>query len=56
MIFTGNKGTYKADGSLNGETESVTNVATNAANRNYLAKVDTTTLEENAVADPVFLC
>ena len=50
VIFTGNKGTYKADGSLNGETESVTNVATNAANRNYLAKVDTTTLEENAVA------
>ena len=49
VIFTGNKGTYKADGSLNGETESVTNVATNAANRNYLAKVDTTTLEENAV-------
>ncbi len=49
VIFTGNKGTYKADGSPNGETESVTNVATNAANRNYLAKVDTTTLEENAV-------
>lgn len=50
VIFTGNKGTYKADGSLNSETESITNVATNAANRNYLAKVDTTTLEENAVA------
>ena len=50
VIFTGNKGTYKADGSPNSETESITNVATNAANRNYLAKVDTTTLEENAVA------
>ena len=50
VIFTGNKGTYKADVSPNSETESITNVATNAANRNYLAKVDTTTLEENAVA------
>ena len=50
VIFTGNKGTDKADGSPNSETESITNVATNAANRNYLAKVDTTTLEENAVA------
>ena len=48
VIFTGNKVMYAFNGAVS-SPEPITDVATNAANRNYLAKVDTTTLEENAV-------
>ncbi len=48
VIFTGNKVMYTFNGAVS-SPEPITDVATNAANRNYLAKVDTTTLEENAV-------
>ncbi len=50
VIFTGDKGFYDNNGVVvDDEKVPVTNVATNDANRNYLAKVDETTLEENAV-------